>query len=497
MKKIVCELCECTEFAKDGGMFVCQGCGTKYTVEEAKGMMVEVEGDAPAVSAPVATVDNQQLENILVLANNAYEADNKKEAENYCNRAIELDARCYKAWFLKGKAAGWQSTIENLRIEEAAYAFCKAIDFAPQDEKEKLKNQAVDELKSLGIALISLRKNRFAADPVEAELKGFATDRRTVLNGLKILLEHGNSVGIPEGFMSRVACLMNDAGCAALRMAREAWGKVDWPNDKDFTLYLDWVGNIAQIFRDAIDIKDYDPAADITRYENLIVVLEDPISKCSYKLEWNSWSNSYEHVKSHTLSDSAIQSRRNEVQRCKEKIAALKKQVEDEKKAKEREAAAAQKRRIEEYWAAHKEEKENLETERAALEKRKLELATEISILTGRISAINDAVNFKSATENEAEKLHATIRELSAKRQGLGLFAGKEKKRLDEEIAAIKVKVAELDVKAAEEKRERENSAREEAKPFNAKKDELNKELNTITAKIAKINSTLSSIPNN
>lgn len=77
----------------------------------------------------------------------------------------------------------------------------------------------------------------------------------------------------------------------------------------------------------------------------------------------------------------------------------------------------------------------------------------------------------------------------------MGLFADKEKKRLDAEIAAANVKAAELDVKAAEEKRERENVAREEAKPHNAKKDELNKEFNVVTSKIAKINATLSSIP--
>ena len=32
----VCELCGKTEFVKEDGMFVCQGCGTKYTPEEAK-----------------------------------------------------------------------------------------------------------------------------------------------------------------------------------------------------------------------------------------------------------------------------------------------------------------------------------------------------------------------------------------------------------------------------------------------------------------------------
>ena len=43
MKKIVCEMCEGTEFAKVDGMFVCQNCGTKYSPEEAKSLMVEVE----------------------------------------------------------------------------------------------------------------------------------------------------------------------------------------------------------------------------------------------------------------------------------------------------------------------------------------------------------------------------------------------------------------------------------------------------------------------
>lgn len=43
MKKIVCEMCG-GELIKDSGVFVCQNCGCKYSVEEAKKMMVEVEG---------------------------------------------------------------------------------------------------------------------------------------------------------------------------------------------------------------------------------------------------------------------------------------------------------------------------------------------------------------------------------------------------------------------------------------------------------------------
>lgn len=41
MKQLTCEMCGSTDLVKDGGVFICQTCGCKYTVEEAKKMMVE------------------------------------------------------------------------------------------------------------------------------------------------------------------------------------------------------------------------------------------------------------------------------------------------------------------------------------------------------------------------------------------------------------------------------------------------------------------------
>ena len=54
MNKIVCDLCEGMQFDKVDGRFVCKGCGTSYSAEEARGMMVEVEGEIPvATGVPV------------------------------------------------------------------------------------------------------------------------------------------------------------------------------------------------------------------------------------------------------------------------------------------------------------------------------------------------------------------------------------------------------------------------------------------------------------
>ena len=41
MKALVCEMCGSNDLVKQEGVFVCQSCGCKYSVEEAKKMMVE------------------------------------------------------------------------------------------------------------------------------------------------------------------------------------------------------------------------------------------------------------------------------------------------------------------------------------------------------------------------------------------------------------------------------------------------------------------------
>ena len=101
-------------------MFVCQGCGTKYSADEAKSMMQEVEGDAPAAGTSVGTSagnpNQQQIDNLLVLATNAYETKSYEETEVHCNRIIEIDSTCYNAWFLKGCAVGWNSNLINNKI---------------------------------------------------------------------------------------------------------------------------------------------------------------------------------------------------------------------------------------------------------------------------------------------------------------------------------------------------------------------------------------------
>ncbi|MFI3254682.1 MAG: TFIIB-type zinc finger domain-containing protein [Eubacteriales bacterium] len=156
MKPLTCEMCNSTDMLKNDGLFVCQSCGTKYSLEEAKKMMI---------SGTVVVDSTASIDNYYKLATNAYESDNKKESELYCNKIIEIAPEHYKAWLLKGMSAGWQSTLGNLRIDECVNCFTNALNHAPDEEKDTLGKEIASEIKSLSVALIQLCCNNYIENP--------------------------------------------------------------------------------------------------------------------------------------------------------------------------------------------------------------------------------------------------------------------------------------------------------------------------------------------
>lgn len=501
MKKIVCDLCESTEFIKENGMFVCQGCGTKYSLEEAKSMMKEVAGDptpvsgAPVVSIPMGNPNQAQIDNILVLATTAYEAQNYAEAENYCNRAIELDAMCYKAWMLKAKAVGWQSKVDNLRIEESAHSFCKAIDFAPDEEKEEVKNAAVEELRRLGIALVSVRKTRFSGSPDNDERGGIINSSTVFLDSLKILLQHGNNVAIPDGLMEEIAKLIDEAAVAALNMTQRAWRSVEHPSKKDFDTYLGWNSNIETVLRYAIAIGDADYEESVNRYRHLKDVLQAPmnVDVHSETREWSSYLSMYTWKREYILAQSAKDTRNKQMRECDSKISEMQKKANEKKAADAKKAAEEKAARIKAYWEAHAEDKVALESEKKELETKRDALAAEINDLQTEINCYE--VKGPVPSEVETEKTRNQIRELDNRRASLGIFSGKEKKQITEEIASLNGRLDSLKSKIEAEKKAREDERVAKTSPLYDKKKELEKQRDAAIKRIAAIHAELTKDP--
>ena len=514
MKKIVCDLCECTEFTKEGGFFICQGCGTKYSLEEAKSMMKEVEGSAPAstgtpvASVPVGNPNQQQIDNILLLASNAYSASNNEETEKYCNRAIELDATCYKAWMLKGKAAGWQSTLQNPRIAEAAQAFKQAVDFAPDDEKEGLTEEAVEELKRLGLACISLRQKRFSQYPDNEELNGFISDLKPLINGLVILLSKGVEVaqadvlaslfsginnaliqfigmkqkaeaaGVPKEFFSQIAVMMGNAAIEGFKTTSKKYNSENRPMQNDFKKTMNEVDNCIMLLGMANTASDGDDDDDISRNDSKIQMEEFCINMTAYA----DYSSSY---RSWSLTDASKKARRDRIANYKKNSQEIRdkanaKAEEERKKAEEEKQA-----RIAAYWEAHADEKADLEAKKKEHEAECDKLTTEIADIDGQIKAATPSGNVPS--EDEDNKLKDQIKDLENQRAKLGMFAGKQKKQIGEEIASLNGRRDTLKTKIEEEKKARQAEADAKVAPLKAKKDELSAELDKTKKKISAI----------
>jgi DNA repair exonuclease SbcCD ATPase subunit len=286
---------------------------------------------------------------------------------------------------------------------------------------------------------------------------------------------------------------MNQAGVAALKMAREAWGKVEHANYKDWRTYIGWTSNIAEVFRQAIKTSDDDDESDIVRYENLIIAIEEPIGSCSWKREWVSYASEYRWFKDYSLTDSAVELRREEVAECKAKIAEIKRKIEEKKRAEARKAEEAKKARIKAYWEAHADEKAKLEAEKKELADKKSKLSAEIADLDKQIKAAKPTGNVPS--EDETNKVKAQIKELENKRAGLSIFAGKEKKRIGEEIASLQGRVDSLKSKIEAEKKARTAEVDKKVAPLKAKKDELEKQVSAATKRLSTIEAELTKDP--
>lgn len=100
------------------------------------------------------------ISNLLGLARTAQLAGNQEEALGYFNRVLEADPTISEAWLGKGKAAGWQSTLVNIRLNEAIVAFSHAIATAPEPEKPDMTAQAVEEVNRIAVALYGMARRQ-------------------------------------------------------------------------------------------------------------------------------------------------------------------------------------------------------------------------------------------------------------------------------------------------------------------------------------------------
>ena len=161
MKQLTCEMCGSTDLMKDGGVFVCQSCGCKYSVEEARRMMVEGTVD---VTGTVKVDTSDELKNLYELARRAKIDNNSENAQKYYEQIVIKDPSSWEANFytvygpdIKGKGGQVRfvkietkeqlDLLNRLYIEAKAkgltdddFIISKTIRYGPRLEKKSIEN---------------------------------------------------------------------------------------------------------------------------------------------------------------------------------------------------------------------------------------------------------------------------------------------------------------------------------------------------------------------
>ena len=436
--------------------------------------------------AGTVKVDNTAaIANYLDMARNAQDAGNNKEADEYCNRIIEMDVNNWEAWFLKGKAVGWQSTLANNRISESVNAFSKALEFCPDEKKKELGEQCKAEVEKLHAALLTVRVKNFAEYPSDSSINGLKGDVVSILTqSFSFLVKASvitNNVGnvkygriINQGMVSAWSNTLHkyqhDNGGHPSKYAWERFTKEGDILIEGFKQALILLGS---------KYDDQEGNALIVQvYENMMTLQKNLKDSCSYKADYSYGVTTYN--KDWAFTSTAKAAREKMIEEWRKKASEVrtngpknveaKRQKEQEKREAE-ERAAAEKRAAEAaaYWAEHPEEKAALEEEQASLTKESEALSAQIaeleekkngvpaleqvSELSARLPKIRSEKERVPALE-EQKKLQADISAWKTEFSGLGLFKGKEKKALQARIDEATSRLAGLSAKVTEQQAE-------------------------------------------
>lgn len=351
MKRLTCEMCGSTDLIKQDGVFVCQTCGCKYSIEEAKKIMVEGTVD---VSGSTVKVDNERkIENLRTLADRAKAEGDTETAAKYFEELLKEDPNNWEANFYTIYYAA--HNIKIAQIGSAANRVSNIIDTVYSLIKENLHTP--DEQKAAG------REVAYAVANFSSYLIPNAT------NNLGTTTESIDKA-VDEWLVP--ICLMNiHVGDSLVKY----FGDYEIA-EKAYAVVANFTGmEITETGRQVMDLA-----------KNRLTPIREEKAK---------------------------------------------------KELEEKEAiAAATKRRTEEYWTCHEEERKQLEAQMDSLLENRKHLNSQVEALRKEMDNVPSI-----AVRNEKQKVMGDLKE---QLKSLGFFKGKEKKSIQARIDKLKHEMEQL-----------------------------------------------------
>lgn len=197
MKALTCEMCGSTNLIKQDGVFVCQSCGTKYSIEEARKMMVEGTVD---VTGTVKVDTSDELKNLYEIARRAKDTDNNEKAEKYYDMILVKDPNSWEANFYTTYYSAMSCKIAEISMaaDKVANSFKSTIDLAKTNLNDEDYQKAIEEIaaksESIAFMLGNAAINQYRS--IDSQVKdSFTTEYMShVLSSATILLTLGTEL---------------------------------------------------------------------------------------------------------------------------------------------------------------------------------------------------------------------------------------------------------------------------------------------------------------
>lgn len=389
----------------------CMHCGTKIVIQEA---------------IRAVRVDNSHLiDTWMEMADMAAKSGNNQEAYAYYTRVLESQPNNWKAYFGKGKAAGWESTLANPRLLEAANNFAKAIITIPQDDEEKkiLVANSQNQIALLTKALVTLRIDLFIESPTYEEAEGIEEDFYKIKNAIDLFQEKSGVTlaGLEEAIAVDYEDMISLASYNLLLNKNTDFDHYTTERENDEYVETIRICLVVLAFAKGIIKKE----VNIVKFNITMISLYESIFNSGFwKEEFTPSGGRWNHI---PYSSFLIRDRNivDELRKENSIIAAKQKQtiIAEQNEIRRVEEEKIQKRN-EEYWAANASEKIRLETE-------KIELNANLE----NIRKEKQSVALPLLLELQA--LEGQQLTMILEKNKLGLFKGKEKQLLQSKIDEI------------------------------------------------------------
>ena len=454
MKQLTCEMCGSTDILKQDGIFVCQACGCKYSIEEAKKLLVEV-GGVVNVQGTVQVDRLVEIDNRLKNALAEYKAGNFARASAMFNDVLNIDYENLTAIIYKTASDGWGLSLRDNRIGMVSQEMSRAVKIA----REKYKDfaayteailPAIDEFRKICGAFRSMcaeRATKMTAEKNELMSKAAEAEKEA---------KRDRAWGLKTDALLHITKANNYVLQAKELLKREI-GLISENMEKTRTAMALFVVPVMGYAHGCV-------SAGAKVNEKFVRSIE-----LFYDI-YRDWSMVFGfEVKDATQISSHLAE-------MKQRVAA------EKKKEKEQ--------RFKAFWEKNVELQQTLMAEQTSLQSKKEELENRSKKLYREMKDIESQLIPVSA-EQERENYRIQRDEVAERISKLNMFQRKEKNQQKELMVQLSAKISELDEMVVQQKKEQKEAMDKRIEPYRTERDTLLVQLESINNRLQEIHQEL------